>query len=96
MINWKVRAKNPCFWVQIGTAIIATIIGYAGISGSDVTTWGRLFDLIKMALLNPYCLVLICVAVWNAVNDPTTRGIGDSKDALEYDAPRKKEGGKNE
>lgn len=87
-INWKVRAKNPHFWIQVATAIIVTIIGYAGISGSEVTTWGKLFELIKMALLNPYCLMLVAVAVWNAINDPTTKGLTDSKQAMDYISPK--------
>ena len=86
-INWKVRAKNPHFWIQVGTAIIVTIIGYAGISGSEVTTWGKLLDLIVMAISNPYCLMLVAAAVWNAINDPTTKGLSDSERALTYDKP---------
>lgn len=91
MINWKVRIKNPYFWCQIGMTIIVTIIGYAGISGSDVTTWKKLFELIGMALSNPYCLFLIVVSVVNSINDPTTRGIADSENALKYNEPKRKE-----
>lgn len=87
-INWKVRAKNPHFWIQIATAIVVTIIGYAGISGSEITTWGKLLDLIVMAISNPYCLMLVAVAVWNAINDPTTEGFADSADAMKYDNPK--------
>lgn len=86
-INWKVRIRNPYFWGQIALTIIVTIIGYAGISGSDVTTWGKLFDLICMALSNPYCLFLIVVSVINCINDPTTKGLRDSELALEYHKP---------
>lgn len=87
-INWKVRVKNPHFWIQIALAVFSTILGYAGISGADVTTWGKLFELITMALSNPYCLFLIAVAVWNAINDPTTKGISDSDQALTYTEPK--------
>ena len=87
-INWKVRVKNPHFWLQIFLAVFSTILGYAGISGADVTTWGKVFELICMALSNPYCLFLICAAVWNAINDPTTKGISDSKQALTYTKPK--------
>lgn len=87
-INWKVRVKNPHFWIQILAAIIVTIIGYKGISGSEITTWGKLFDLIKMAVSNPYCLMLVAVAVWNAINDPTTKGLSDSERALTYTEPK--------
>ena len=59
----------------------------AGISGSEVTTWGKLLDLIVMAISNPYCLILVAAAVWNAINDPTTKGLSDSERALTYDKP---------
>lgn len=87
-INWKVRAKNPHFWVQVATAIIVTIIGYAGISGAEITTWKKLIDLVVMAISNPYCLTLVAVAVWNAINDPTTKGLSDSNKALTYNEPQ--------
>lgn len=89
-INWKVRARNPYFWGQIVVTIIVTIIGYAGISGSDVTTWGKLFELIGMALSNPYCLFLIVVSVVNCINDPTTHGVFDSENVMDYERPKRK------
>jgi phi LC3 family holin len=88
MINWKVRIKNPYFWGQIALTIIVTIIGYAGISGTEITTWKKLFDLIAMALSNPYCLFLVVVSVINAINDPTTKGLKDSMQALTYEKPK--------
>lgn len=87
-INWKVRVKNPYFWIQIVAAIFATILGYAGISGSELTTWSKVFELVAMALSNPYCLFLIAVSVWNAINDPTTIGYTDSEQALTYKKPK--------
>ena len=41
-------------------------------------------SVIKTALLNPYVLALVFISAWNAVNDPTTVGIKDSKRALGY------------
>ena len=29
-INWKVRIKNPMFWVQIVVAIFVPVLGYYG------------------------------------------------------------------
>ena len=45
--------------------------------------------LILSAIKNPYVLVLVLVSVYNAINDPTTSGLGDSKRALTYQKPRK-------
>ena len=87
-INWKIRIKNPVFWIQIGLTIILTILGYAKISAAEVTTWAKLGELIVMTISNPYCLGLVAVSVWNAINDPTTKGVTDSKQALDYTEPK--------
>ncbi|MCG7345296.1 phage holin [Sporosarcina sp. ACRSL] len=87
-INWKVRFRNPMFWTQIVLAVAVPIGAYFGITGSDITTWGVLFDIITDALSNPYVLFMIGVSVFNAVNDPVVRGISDSTDALRYERPK--------
>lgn len=83
-INWKIRFANPVFIAQIILAILTPILAYAGITASDITTWPALVNLLKMALMNPYVLGLVLVSVWNAINDPTTVGVSDSKAALGY------------
>ena len=86
-INLKVRLKNPVFIAQIILAILTPILAYAGLTMQDITTWKALGDLIINALSNPYVLGLAGVSVWNAINDPTTKGVGDSVNALLYDKP---------
>lgn len=86
-INWKVRAKNPQFWLQVALAIAVPIGGYFGITGADVTTWGALWNVIVDAVSNPYVLFIIGVSLYNSVLDPTTRGLSDSRRALNYDEP---------
>lgn len=34
-------------------------------------------------------IVAVLVSVWNAINDPTTEGDSDSKQALTYNTPKK-------
>ena len=87
-INWKVRIKNPLFWVQIVLAIITPILAYLGITAEDLTSWSILGETLFEAIKNPYVLFLVLVSVWNAVNDPTTKGITDSEQALTYDEPK--------
>lgn len=89
MINWKVRFKNPVFYVQLVISVISPIFAYLGITAKDITTWGSLLDIFKQALSNPYILSLIAVSIYNAVVDPTTQGIGDSKRAISYNNPAK-------
>lgn len=87
-INWKVRLKNPVFWVGIITTVTLTIFAQLGISAEDLTTWGALFDALLMAVKNPVVVVAVVTSVFNAVIDPTTAGICDSKDALTYQKPK--------
>lgn len=90
-INLTVRAKNPLFWVQIALAIVTPILAYFGLTAADMTSWAALGSLIVQAVSNPYVLCLAAVSAWNALQDPTTPGLGDSPRALGYTTP----GGKN-
>lgn len=87
-MNLLVRFKNPIFIAQIILAIITPILAYAGLTAQDLTTWGKLFDLILMALSNPYVLALVALNVWGALNDPTTKGLKDSDRAKGYTKPQ--------
>lgn len=86
-INWKVRFKNPVFWVQIVCAIVLPLIAGMGLEWSDMTTWATLGKTLLAALGNPVVVVAMLASVWNAVNDPTTKGLGDSARALTYEEP---------
>jgi phi LC3 family holin len=87
-INWKVRIKNPLFWVQVALAVIVPILGYMGITAEDLTSWRVLGEVLFEAVKNPYVLALVLVSTWNAIVDPTTKGISDSKEALTYTIPK--------
>lgn len=92
MINFKVRAKNPIFWAQVFLSIAVPIGAYLGITGKDITTWPILFDVLLQAVTNPYLLFTILVSAFNAVVDPTTKGLHDSAAALTYIKPKDTEG----
>ncbi len=87
MINWKVRFKNPVFWVQVVVAIVMPILAYLGLTWEDMTSWAALGGIFVEAVSNPVILVAVAVSVWNAINDPTTKGLGDSARAMGYDKP---------
>ena len=86
-MNWKVRLRNPVFWVQIVVSAFAAVLAYAGLTAADLTTWESVGALLCNAVRNPYCLFLVLSSVWNAVNDPTTKGVADSERARKYDMP---------
>lgn len=90
-INWKVRIKNPLFWVQVGLSIFTPVMAYLGIAVEDLTSWSVLAATLLEAVKNPYVLGLVVISVWNAVNDPTTAGMSDSVQALTYTKPKKGE-----
>ena len=88
-INWKVRFKNPVFLANLAIAILLPILTYMGLSWEDMTTWAALGGVLFDAIQNPVIVVAVIVSVWNAVNDPTTAGLGDSAQALTYEEPKK-------
>ena len=87
-INWKVRLKNPVFWVGLAVAIVLPILTSLGMSWEDMTTWAALGSALLRAVKNPVILVSVLVSVWNLINDPTTKGLSDSAQALTYDKPK--------
>ncbi|PAD70749.1 holin [Bacillus sp. 7586-K] len=87
-INWKVRIHNPIFIGQILLSIIVPILGYYGLTAEDITSWTKLFEVLWDAVLNPYVVFLIVVSLWNAINDPTTKGVSDSELAKSYNQPK--------
>ena len=88
-INWKVRLLNPTFWIGIIVAVFATILTQLGMSWEQVTSWAVFGQLLLDAVSNPVVVVAVISAVYNAIIDPTTAGISDSKKALTYTKPKK-------
>ena len=87
-INWKVRAKNPVFWVNIALSIITPILAYLGISWESITTWYALYDIFVQAVSNPVIIVAVIVSVYTTLIDPTTKGLSDSEQAMTYTKPK--------
>jgi phi LC3 family holin len=88
-INLKVRFKNPLFYVQLVLSVLTPILAYFGLTTADLTTWYKLGDVLVQAISNPYVLALVVVSVYNTLIDPTTKGFGDSENALTYTEPKK-------
>jgi phi LC3 family holin len=87
-INLQVRLKNPVFWVNVLGTILLTALSYLSLTAQDLTTWGSVKDLIVNIFTNPYLLGLCIWNIWNAVYDPTTKGVSDSENALSYTEPK--------
>ena len=82
MINWKLRLQNKVTLLAIITqavAIVYMILGMIGIVpavGEDADT--------SLAFMIVELLALLGIVV-----DPTTEGVGDTRQAQGYAAPRK-------
>ena len=86
-INWKVRLKNPVFWAELVAAVVLPILAHMGLGWEDMTSWQALGSIFLEAVKSPVILAGVAVSLWNAVTDPTTRGLGDSDRALDYQEP---------
>ena len=84
MINWKVRIKNKVFWLSIIPAILLLIQSVAAVFGYTLD-----FTDLTTKLLAVVEALFVVLAILGVVVDPTTHGIGDSKQALTYDEPKK-------
>ena len=83
MINWKVRLKNKNFWLAVIPAALLLVQTVAAVFGYTLD-FGDLGNRL-VAVVNAVFGVLVILGV---VNDPTTQGMGDSKQAMGYQRPK--------
>ena len=86
-INWKVRIKNPWFWV----GLIGVILTAMGVSPEMFTSWQAVIDQLKEFISNPYMIGCVILAILGNFVDPTTSGLSDSKQAMGYSSPKRDE-----
>lgn len=84
-INWEVRIKNKNFWLTLIPAVLLLIQVLVAPFGYQ-WDFGVLNEQLA-AIINALFAVLMILGI---VNDPTTDGIADSKQALTYTTPKKK------
>lgn len=82
-INWKVRFKSKTFWLAMVSACILLAQAVARLLGFELELGELENNLIGVVNAVFGVLVILGVAV-----DPTTKGVADSKRALEYTEPR--------
>ena len=56
-----------------------------------MTSWQAVGNVFLQAAQSPVIVVSVLVSVWNLLNDPTTKGLSDSSQALTYTEPKKSE-----
>lgn len=83
MINWTVRFKNKNFWLAVIPAVLLLIQTVAAVFGYSLDL-GEIGNRL-IAVVNAVFGVLVVLGV---VNDPTTAGMSDSKQARGYNYPK--------
>ena len=86
MINWRVRIRNKAFWVAIIPAVLVLIQVVAAVFGYTLDL-GELGNKL-IAVVNS---VFVVLSILGVVNDPTTSGLSDSKQAMTYELPKERE-----
>lgn len=81
-INWKVRLKNPVFWTTIIPAVTGAVYAVLG-------ALGIVAPIGESEILNLAAVLIGVLTTLGVLIDPTTAGIGDSRMAMTYKAPRK-------
>ena len=82
-MNWKVRLKNRTFWISFIPAVLLLVQVVAAVFGFQLELGGlgdKLLDVINA--------LFAVLALLGIVNDPTTKGVSDSAQALTYDKPK--------
>lgn len=82
-INWKTRIKNKAFWLSFVPAVLLLMQVCAAPFGYewDFTVLNQQFA----AIINAAFAVFTIVGV---VNDPNTKGMRDSAQAMTYEKPK--------
>ncbi|WP_084591388.1 phage holin [Ureibacillus sinduriensis] len=81
-INWKVRIRHRQFWVAIISAFVLLINHTASLFGVDIT-------LISAKVQQLLESILLILALFGIIIDPTTAGVHDSSQVMVYSKPRK-------
>ena len=84
-INWKLRAKNPTFWI----GLIGIFLSVIGVSPESLTSWDAVGNMLLTFIQNPVAMVSVVMAFIGVFTDPTTSGISDSSLAMTYNSPKK-------
>ena len=80
-INWKVRLRNPVFWLTGVPAVITTVYAILGL-------FGVVTAISEDLLINLITTLISTLTTLGVLIDPTTKGTSDSKQAMTYTEPK--------
>lgn len=81
-INWKLRFQNKTSLTAIILAMIALVYQVLGL-------WGVTPGISENQIIEVAGMVINLLCLLGIVVDPTTDGVSDSTQALDYSAPKK-------
>ena len=79
-INWKVRVKEPAFWIATIPVMITfaySVFAFAGFTPS----------ITQDTVQNLFIALVALLAQFGIIVDPTTKGVNDSDRAMTYNEP---------
>ncbi len=79
-INWKVRIKQPAFWIAtipVMITFVYSVLAFAGFTPSITEDIAQ----------NLFIAIVALLAQFGIIVDPTTKGVNDSDRAMNYDKP---------
>lgn len=79
-INWKVRLRNPAWVTSLLAMIVSTV--YQLLAMFEIAP-----ALTEDALMQAIAAAVQLLTLMGVLIDPTTKGLGDSARALEYERP---------
>ena len=85
-INWKIRIKNKMFWLSVVPAVLLLVQAIAAPFGYKFD-----FGVLNQQLAEIINAAFVVLAILGVVVDPTTHGVNDSTNALNYDQPKKED-----
>lgn len=80
-INWKVRMQNKTWLLSMAAVVITFVYQMLGLFGVVPPISEDMATQVVAMVVN----VLVALGI---VVDPTTQGVGDSKQAMEYKEPK--------
>lgn len=80
-INWKVRIKNPVFWVTVIPSLVSVLYQILAVAGVTPSVTENMIVDGLLALVGGLTTIGVLV-------DPTTKGVSDSTQAMGYDKPK--------
>ncbi|EUJ44023.1 phage holin [Listeria fleischmannii] len=87
-INWKIRLKSGTTWFVAAIPILTIIWSTGGFQASDLDSWQALGNSFMTFIKSPASIVAVLSALFATYIDPTTKGLSDSSQALNYEKQR--------